>query len=76
MLLARPPSKISRRPTGRIRARPCPRLYIAPCHLTACTPLLHPVPRQLQEIFAVANLRDRGMEDHMETLLGFLEEHR
>jgi hypothetical protein len=31
---------------------------------------------QLQEMFAVANLRDREMEDHMESILAFLIENK
>ena len=31
---------------------------------------------QLQEIFAVANMRDRGLEDLMESVLTFLGENK
>ena len=31
---------------------------------------------QFQEIFAVANMRDREMEDHMESVVAFLQENK
>jgi hypothetical protein len=53
-------------------------LPLLTCFLhTALQPLtLFDFCLQLQEIFAVANMRDRGLEDLMETVLTFLGENK